>query len=187
MRTLIRFVVAGLLVATPALGEDKAPAQKPTPPKPAPALAEAFKDMAGTWSCSGSMDNPQSPGTQVKTKSEIHIAPVADGFAYTGVFRMEKNAAMPAGGKGMMQWGYDAGKNKLVELGFDNMGSSWLGTSDGQKDGTTVWTEEGTMMGQTMKSRTTVTRKGPNEFTLTSEIENKGAWQKMGEDTCRKK
>ena len=64
MRTLIRFVVGGLLVATPALGEDKAAAQKPTPPKPAPALAEAFKDAAGTWSCSGSMDNPQPPGTQ---------------------------------------------------------------------------------------------------------------------------
>jgi len=186
MRTLIRFVVAGLLVVTPALGEDKAAAQKPTPPKPAPALAEAFKDMAGTWSCSGSMDNPQSPGTQVKTKSEMHITPVADGFAYTGVFRMEKNAAMPAGGKGMMQWGYDAGKNKLVERGFDNMGSSWSGTSDGQKDGTTVWAEEGTMMGQTMKSRTTVARKGPKEITVTSEVENKGAWQKMGEDTCKK-
>jgi hypothetical protein len=187
MRTLIRFVVTGLLVATPALGEDKAPAQKPAPPKPAPALVEAFKDMAGTWSCSGEMDNPQSPGTQVKTKSEMHITPVADGFAYTGMMRMEKNAAMPAGAKAVIHWAYDGGKNKLVELGSDNGGGSWQGTSDGQKEGTTVWIEDAAMGGQSYKSRTTVTRKSPKEVTLTYEMENKSAWQKMGEDTCKKK
>ena len=186
MRTLIRLVVGGLLVATPALAEDKA-AQKPAPPKPAPALVEAFKDMAGTWSCSGEMDNPQSPGTQVKTKSEMHITPVVDGFAYTGIMRMEKNSAMPAGAKTLIQWGYDPSKEKLVELGFDNAGSAWQGTSDGQKDGTTVWIEEATMGGQSMKSRTTVTRKSPKEVTLTYEMQNKSAWQKMGEDSCKKK
>ena len=131
---------------------------------------------------------PQAPGTQVKTKTEMHISPTVDGFAYTGAWKTEKNAAMPAGGKGTMQWGFDSGRNKLVEAGFDNMGSAWLGTSDGPKDGTTVWTEEGTMMGQPMKSRTTVTRKSQKEVTLTTEMESKpGAWQKLGEDTCKKK
>jgi hypothetical protein len=187
MRMLIRVLVAGLLVATPALGEDAASKSKPTAPKPSPALTQAFKDASGTWSCTGSMDNPQAPGTQVKTKSEMRISPAVDGFAYVGVFRMEKNAAMPAGGKGTLQWGYDASRNKLVELGFDNMGSTWQGTSDGEKDGVTVWTEEGTMMGQPVKTRTTVTKKSPKEFTLTTEVENKGAWQKLGEDTCKKK
>jgi hypothetical protein len=63
-----------------------------------------------------------------------------------------------------------------------------MGTSDGSKDGTTVWTEEGTMMGQPMKSRTTVTRKSPTVVTLMTEMESKpGAWQKLGEDTCKKK
>lgn len=187
MRMLIRVLVAGLLVAAPALGEDKS-AEKPVPPKPAPALAEAFKDMSGTWSCSGSMDNPQAPGTQVKTKTEMKISTAVDGFAYTGAWKSEKNAAMPAGAKGTMQWGYDTSRNKLVEMGFDNMGSAWQGASDGEKDGKTVWMEEGVMMGQPMKSRTTVTRKSPKEITLMTEIETKpGAWQKMGEDTCRKK
>ena len=188
MRTLIRLVVAGLLVATPALGEDKAAAQKPTPPKPAPALVEAFKDLAGTWSCNGSWDNPQAPGTQVKTKGEMRISPAVDGFAYTAVWKTEKNALQPTGGKGMMQWGFDASRNKLVEVGFDNTGSVWQGTSDGEKDGTTVWAEEGSMMGQPMKTRTTVTRKGSTAVTITAEVETKpGAWQKMGEDTCKKK
>ena len=167
MRTITRVLAAGLLVAAPALAEDTA--AKAAPPKPAPALTEAFKDMSGTWACSGSMENPQAPGTQVKTKTE-------------------KNAAMPAGGKGTMQWGFDSSRNKLVEAGFDNLGSTWQGSSDGQKDGTTVWSEEGTMMGQPMKSRTTVTRKSPTHVTLTTEVESKpGAWQKLGEDTCKKK
>src|SRR5215813_7620242 len=135
MRTITRVLAAGLLVATPALAEETA---AKTPPRPAPALTEAFKDMSGTWSCSGSMENPQAPGTQVKTKTEMRISPAADGFAYTGSWKTEKNAAMPAGGKGTMQWGFDTSRNKLVEAGFDNMGSAWQGTSDGQKDGATV-------------------------------------------------
>ena len=186
MRTITRVLAAGLLVATPALAEDTA--AKAAPPKPAPALTEAFKDMSGTWACSGSMENPQAPGTQVKTKTEMRISPAVDGFAYIGSWKTEKNAAMPAGAKGTMQWGFDSSRNKLVEAGFDNLGSTWQGSSDGQKDGTTVWSEEGTMMGQPMKSRTTVTRKSPREVTLTTEVESKpGAWQKLGEDTCKKK
>lgn len=186
MRPIVRLLAAGLLVAMPALAEDTA--AKAAPPKPAAALVETFKDLSGTWSCNGSMENPQAPGTQVKTKSEWRISPAVDGFAYTASWKTEKNAAMPAGGKGTMHWGFDSGKNKLVESGFDNMGSAWSGTSDGQKDGATVWTEEGTMMGQPTKTRTTVTRKSPTQVTLTTEIEAKpGAWQKLGEDTCKKK
>ena len=57
-----------------------------------------------------------------------------------------------------------------------------------QKDGTTVWAEEGTMMGQPTKTRTTVTRKGSKQVTMMTEVESKpGAWQKLGEDTCKKK
>ena len=50
-----------------------------------------------------------------------------------------------------------------------------------------VWTEEGAMMGQPAKTRTTVTRKSPKEITVVTEVDNKGAWQKMGEDHCKKK
>jgi len=38
-----------------------------------------------------------------------------------------------------------------------------------------------------MKSRTTVNIKSPHEITVVSEMDNKGAWQKMGEDHCKKK
>ena len=176
-----RLAVLVFTLSAPALAED------PAKPKPNPALVEAFKDFSGTWTCSGTMDNPQSPGSQVKTRSEMKISPQVDGFAYSGTFTMEKNAAMPGGVKGQLHWGWDAARNKLVEFGFDNMGSTWSGTSDGQKGDTLVWAEEGAMAGQAAKTRTTVTRKGPKEMTVVTELENKGAWQKMGEDHCKKK
>lgn len=179
-----------LAVCLPALAQDAgtvSTAKAPARPKPNPALSEAFKDMSGTWTCSGEMDDPQAPGIQVKTRSEMRIAPEVDGFAYSGSYRMEKNAAMPSGSKAHMHWGWDEVQGKLVEFGFDNMGSSWRGTSEGLKDGAVVWVEEGAMGGQPAKSRITVTRKGPREMVVVAELENKGAWQKMGEETCRKK
>jgi hypothetical protein len=183
MARLPSFVaLATLAVALSARAESP-----PPPPKPAPALVEAFKGMEGTWACSGSMENPAKPGTQVATKGEMKLASEVDGFAYSGSFKLEKNAAMPAGGKAHMHWGYDTAKQKLIEFGFDNAGNSWSGTSDGLKDGSVVWTEEGAMMGQVAKSRTTVTIKSPREIVVVSEMENKGAWQKMGEDHCKKK
>ena len=175
-------IVAPLALALPAHADGP-----PAPPKPAPALVEAFKGMEGTWACTGNMDNPVKPGTQLATKSEMKLTSELDGFAYSGSFKMEKNAAMPAGGKVHIHWGYDTAKQKLVEYGFDNAGSSWSGTSDGLKEGNLVWAEEGSMMGQAMKSRTTVTIKNPHEIVVVSEIDNKGAWQKMGEDHCKKK
>jgi hypothetical protein len=182
-----RAVLAAVVLSLPALAQDSGAAgQAPPKPKPAPALTEAFKDMAGTWGCTGSMDNPQKPGTQVPTKSEMKLSSEVDGFAYSGHFKGEKNAAMPAF-KAHMQWSYDASKQKLVEFGVDSLGSAWTGTSDGMKDGVVIWSEEGAMMGQPAKTRTTVTRKSAKEITVVTEIDNKGAWQKMGEDHCKKK
>ncbi len=91
MRLPGRFAAFALVLSRPALAQQA----KPAPPKPNPALTDAFKDMAGTWACTGTMDNPQAPGNQVKTQGEMKIASELDGFAYTGMYRMEKNAAMP--------------------------------------------------------------------------------------------
>ena len=190
MRPLGRLAASVLVLALPALAQQPSTSgseAKPAPPKPNPALTEAFKDMAGTWACTGSMDNPTAPGTQVKTQGEMKIASELDGFAWTGFYRMEKNAAMPMPMKMRLSWGWDDSKHKLVEFGFDNVGSAFAGTSDGMKDGTIVWAEDGAMMGQPVKTRTTVTRKSPKEIAVVSEVENKGAWQKMGEDRCKKK
>ena len=180
-RLLVAF--APLVLAVPANAQNAPPA----PPKPAPALVEAFKGMEGTWACTGSMDNPTKPGSRLTTKSEMKIAPEVDGFAYSGSLKIEKNPMMPAGGKAHFHWGYDTAKQKLIEFGFDNGGNSWSGTSDGLKDGSVVWIEEGAMMGQTAKSRTSVTIKSPREITVVGELDDKGAWRKNEEIHCKKK
>ncbi len=163
------------------------PGTTPARPRPNAALTEAFRDLTGApWTCTGEMENPRSPGTQVKTRSEMRIRALVDGFAYAGDRRMEKNAAAPAGEKVALQWVWDEGKGKLLELGVDSSGTTWIGTSDGQKDGVLVWLAEGVTEGQPARVRTTITRKGPREVRVVSELENRGAWQKIGEDTCRR-
>ena len=110
-------VFAPLALALPAHAD--AP---PAAPKPAPALVEAFKGMEGTWACTGSMDNPAKPGTQVSTKGEMKISREVDGFVYSGAFKMDKNAVMPIEGKAHLHWAYDTAKKQLVEFGYDNAG-----------------------------------------------------------------
>jgi hypothetical protein len=98
MRLPGRLAAFVLVLALPSLAQQSSSsgsAAKPAPPEPNPALTEAFKDMAGTWACTGTMDNPLSPGTQVKTQGEMKLASELDGFAYTGRYTMEKNAALP--------------------------------------------------------------------------------------------
>ena len=176
--------LASLLCPVVALAADAAPPPRPTPP---PALTEAFKDSVGAWTCTGEMENPQAPGTRVPSRTEVRIRAVADGFAYAGERRTEKNAALPAGSKEALLWVFDQGKGKLLEVGVDNAGSSWTGTSDGLRDGAVVWIAEGTTAGQASRVRITVTRKSARELSVVAELENRGAWQKVGEDTCRKK
>jgi hypothetical protein len=185
--TVVLALPPGVLAQDAGTPAPKTSTAKPARPKPNPALVEQFQGMTGTWVCIGSMESPQSPGTQVPTRGEMHISPEVDGFAYSGAYKMEKNAAMPAGSKAHMHWGWDDAKKQLIEFGFDSNGDSWHGTSEGLKGDSTVWTDEGSMMGQSMRSRTTVTKKSAKEVLILSEYEDKGAWRKMGEDRCKKK
>ena len=70
------------------------PARQARPAEPNPALTEAFKDMAGTWAAADrwTTRSHRDPGEDQERDA---ITPAVDGFAYTGVFKMEKNAAMP--------------------------------------------------------------------------------------------
>jgi hypothetical protein len=187
-------VAIAILVPLVALAQDagtsaapKSAGGPPQRPKPNPVLVETFKDAVGTWSCTGSMESPQSPGTQFPTRSEMRLATEVEGFAYSGTFKGEPNKAMPTAMKGHIHWYWDDAKKTLAEVGFDNFGETWTGTSDGIKGDTTVWNEEGVMMGKAARTRTTITKKSPKEVIILSELEDKGAWRKMGEDRCKKK
>jgi hypothetical protein len=125
-------------------------------------------------------------GKMLDSKSTLALKPDLDGFAYAGEYRLAKNPLVPDGMKGQMYWTYDSVSKKLTEFYADSLGSLGHGTSDGLKGDTLVWDEEGAMMGQNTKSRSTLKRVSPTEFTLTFEMQLDGKWSQLGRDTCKK-
>jgi Protein of unknown function (DUF1579) len=157
------------------------------PAKPAEALTNAFKSSVGSWNCTGKMTMPKEMGGgEMASRSHMTIRRELNGFLYEGEWRVEKSQVFPEM-RGKMNWSYDPQSKKLVQNAVDNMGNRNRGESDGAQDGKVVWTEEGVMMGQPSKTRTTVAMNGANKIQLTFEQQGPdGSWQPMGEDNCTK-
>jgi hypothetical protein len=182
MRIPVRgFVLVAVVLVSAAWADDK---KAPPPPAPDPALTTAFKQDVGTWNCTGKM---KMGDTEFATQAQMKISSELGGFMYEGEYSLPKSKALPAGMKAQIHWAYDPTSKKLLEFGVDSFGGVFRGTADGFKGDTIVWNEEGTMEGKAVKTRTTVTRKGTKEMTVTAEIEKDGAWASMGEDHCKKK
>jgi Protein of unknown function (DUF1579) len=180
-------VLCTLAFARQSLAQDAAKSPAEMPPKPPPALTEAFKPMTGTWACKGKFQTMDGSGKTIESKSTMVLKSELDGFAYSGDYRVEKNATLPNGMKGQLFWSYDAANKKLVEFFVDSFGGLGHGTSDGLKGDTVVWDEDGVMMGKANKSRTTTKRASPKELTLTFEIQGAdGTWNTVGTDACKK-
>jgi hypothetical protein len=173
--------------------QDGAPPQAPPgammqhAPKPDPLLTAAFKNSVGSWRCTGVMTMPKEMGGgEVASRSQMTIRRELNGFLYEGEWRVEKSQAFPEM-RGKMDWSYDPTAKKLQEISFDNAGNVMRGESDGEKDGKVVWVQEGTMMGQPSKMRTTVAMQGAQKIELTFEAQGDGgSWMPMGRDSCTK-
>jgi hypothetical protein len=180
-------VLCTLAVAPKALADDAGTPPAEMQPKPPAALTEAFRGMTGTWACKGKFQTMDGSGKTMDSKSTLVLKPALDGFAYSGDYRLEKNAVLPSGMKGQMFWSYDAANKKLVEFFADSFGGLGRGTSDGLQGDTIVWDEDGVMMGKANKSRTTTKRVSAQELTLTVEMQGPdGAWATVGSDVCKK-
>jgi hypothetical protein len=189
MRRLIQtaVILSAFAVAPKAVADDTAKPSAEGPPKPPAALVDAFKGMTGTWACKGKFQTMDGSGKMMDSKSTMVLKSALDGFAYSGDYRVEKNAVLPNGMKGQMFWSYDAANNKLVEFYADSFGGLGHGTSDGLKGDTVVWDEDGVMMGKANKSRTTTKRVSAHELTLTFEMQAPdGKWATLGSDACKK-
>ena len=182
--TQTAIALSTLMLVPLALADDKA---KPPMemPKPAAALTDAFKGMTGTWACKGKFQKMDGSG-EMASKSNMVMKSELNGFAYSGEYKVEKNAMLPSGMKGQLFWSYDSANNKLVEFYADSVGGVGRGTSDGLSGDTTVWDEDGVMMGKASKSRTTLKRISPKEITLTFENQTDGKWVQLGVDSCKK-
>lgn len=182
----------------PAAGAKPAPATAATPaaqpsaaapemPKPAPELDAAFKFFDGTWKCetklpAGAM-GPGSP--ELISKSVVKFKKSLNGFYYQGEYEMKKSKNA-AGFKGVMYIGYQAGAKLYTITSSDDMGGAEYATSPGFAGDTIAFSGEGYMMGQKVKVRETMTKKGEKEAGHKFEVDMGKGFQSMGEDTCKR-
>lgn len=154
-------------------------------PKPAPEL-DKVKYFAGSWSCSG--DAPASPfGPAHKTQGSTVMKLDLDGFWYTGMVTETKTPSNPRPVKGMMHVGYDQSAKQYVMVWVDNFGSWASETSPGWQGETLVFSGEQKVMGEKATARDTLVRKSDREYTHKFELEMKGKWNTIVEETCRRK
>jgi uncharacterized membrane protein len=176
MKTTVVSAAALLLVASAALAQQA--------PKPAPELAQV-KYFAGSWSCSG--DSPAGPfGAAHKTKSDLAIKSDLDGFWYSGTFTEMKTASNPQPVKGAVHIGFDTVGKQIVILTADNFGTWATEMSPGWQGETMVWTGDQMVMGEKATARDTFFKKSDGEFTHKFELNMKGQWNTIVEETCKK-
>jgi hypothetical protein len=213
MRNFLRIVismsiVAGFsagAVAQPAKPAPPTPPTKPTPPptppkkddKPAPPapptaqpamptppaeVAAMVKANTGTWKCTGKVFMPGAPEMEIKATMKTKFA--LDNFYAQMSFAETKK-------KGYKFESYRTfdGK-KWHEITVDNMGGSAVSSSDGPKDGKTMWAGNARdpMMGEHMVKEYEEAGATPKEMKVWGEYSmDKGkTWTKGYEASCKK-
>ena len=172
--------------AAPAPAPAAAPPAAPPMPGPSKELEAFMKGFEGHWHCdtkfaAGAM-GPGAP--EMSAKSTVKIKKDFGGFSWHGEYNLPKSKMMPAM-SGVFQIGHDTGTNMATIVGYDSMGSSFMGI--GAMAGESVtFTEDGFMMGAKTKIRETMTKKGPKDVVHLYEMDSGRGFQPMGEDTCKK-
>ncbi len=177
MKTLATASLLTLLLGASALAQDA--------PKPAPEMAQV-KYFAGSWTCSG--DAPASPfGPAHKTQTKVMLKLDLDGFWYTGMVAEMKTASNKNPVKGTSHLTYDASTKQYMLVWVDNFGSWATQTSPGWQADTMVMTGEQTVMGEKATARDTFVKKSDREYTHKFELEMKGQWGTIVDETCKRK
>ncbi|HXU82569.1 MAG TPA: DUF1579 family protein [Polyangia bacterium] len=161
----------------------------PAMPTPSPELDNLYKGLEGTWKCdttmaAGSM-GPNSP--ELKVKSMVKIAKAKDlgGMWYRGEYETKKTKTSPAL-KANFMLGYDPMSKAALNVSFDNMGGAGLATGTGATAESVTFVGETYAMGQKLKTRETMIKKGPKEVEHKFEADMGKGFQLMGTDECKK-
>lgn len=174
MKTKAASAAVLLLVASSSLAQA---------PKPAPEMSQ-LKYFSGSWTCSG--DAPASPfGPAHKTETSMMLKLDLDGFWYDGMVSEKKTASNTQPMKGMVHLGYDATGKKYAMVWVDNFGTWATEMSTGWQGDTMVWTGDQMVMGEKTGSRDTFVKKSDNEYTHKFELNMKGQWSPIVDETCR--
>ena len=176
MKTITASVAGLLLVGSAALAQQA--------PKPAAEMSQ-IKYYAGAWKCSG--DAPASPfGPAHKTQTSLTLKSDLDGFWYDGMMTEMKTASNTHPVKGMLHLGYDSTAKQYVLVWLDNFGSWATEMSPGWQGDTMVWTGDMMAMGEKAGARDTFVKKSDTEFTHKFELNMKGQWGTIVDETCKK-
>jgi hypothetical protein len=188
------------LMGGSVLAQDKAPAGKPdkeaagappsgAAPTPSPELDALYKSYEGSWKCETTYPaGALGPGApEVKTTTTVKIKKDKDlnGFWYTGEYQAKKTKGFP-GMRAGFALGYDAGSKTALFMGADSMGGNINAAGTGATADNLSFVGEGYMMGQKVKVRETMAKKGPKEVEHTTEIDMGKGFQPAGTDVCKK-
>ncbi|HMC93347.1 MAG TPA: DUF1579 family protein, partial [Polyangia bacterium] len=175
-------------MAAPAAGAKPAAAPA-APPKPTPSKElEAFmKPFEGSWKCETKFAaNSFGPGSpEMNAKSTVKFKKDLDGFVYKGEYEVKKQKGFDMTMKGVLYIGFDPGSMQAVATTVDNMGGIAMGVGKITGDSLT-YTSEQYMMGMKVKSRDTMSSKGPKEAFHKIEMDMGKGFMAFGEDTCKK-
>ena len=169
-------------------GGKSAPADKAAmgPPKAAPEFIAATKYFLGSWKCDGKMAaGPWGPEAPATTKLGFKMEMNDFFMAIDGDQKTMGAQPMTMTFRGMN--GYDPMTKKFMRNDYDSMGGYVAFSSPGWEGDKMVFNGDGMMMGQKMKLRHTMTKRGDTEFTSTFEVIGPdGKVMPMGEDVCKR-
>jgi len=172
MKTRIMGLVLCLITAAAAFGQVN--------PK-----VKELEPFIGTWQCTG-MTFASPWGPEHATKATVHGTWILGGAWVQISYTEAKTAKNPHPYDVRALMSYDEEPKAFVSGSVDNMGSYSTAQSPGWENDKLVFTGPMHGGGMTMKSRDIFTRVGKNEMRHESEMEDKGTWKKMDQETCKK-
>jgi hypothetical protein len=82
--------------------------------------------------------------------------------------------------------GYDPAAKTAVNVSYDNTGAAGIATGANPTGESVTFVGESYMMGQKVKTRETMTKKGPKEVEHKFEADMGKGFQVIGTDACKK-
>ncbi len=149
-----------------------------------PKLKE-LQGFVGTWQCTGAaFASPMGP--EHPTKAIVTGAWILGGAWLEIHYTEAKTAKNPHPYDVRAFWSYDEEPKAFVAGSLNNTGGYSTSQSPGWQDDKLVFTGPTHGGGMTANSRDIFTRAGKNEIHHESEMEEKGTWKKLDQETCKR-
>jgi hypothetical protein len=145
-----------------------------------------LEPMIGKWQCTGiAYATPWGP--EHPTSGEVAQSWIMDGKWLSFTYAEKKTADNPMPFTVVGYFGYDPELKMYVVGSVDSAGGYATGAGSGWVGDAMTFEGPWHVGGMTSKSRDTFTKKGANQIMHLGELEQNGAWMKLGQETCTRK